>query len=268
MHATTVSVFRTFKGATMQGWKILRHSWKQVFDNFAMALRISAVLFLIRVGIGLYLASFVPADFEADNLTNPSFSGPYVIFGIVSGVCGLWIAVAWHRYVLTGEVGAGWIPKIHGGRMWYYFWNSVLIVLILAVPLIISAFLVTSIAVSIQGANPDSVLFFILPAIASLPLIFFFFRLSPLLPAAALGEKLKVTEAWRHTKGSSGTILFYLVFIGLLMALSNLILPSQFGDTTVVSVIYTITVGWVEMMVGISILTTFYGHYVEKRELV
>ena len=64
-------------------------------------------------------------------------------------------------------------------------------------------------------------------------------------------------------------ILYALLFFALLMILGSLALqiPTMLsGDpNSLLSLVYSIVVGWFATMIGISLLTTVYGHCVEGR---
>jgi hypothetical protein len=73
---------------------------------------------------------------------------------------------------------------------------------------------------------------------------------------------------WDATKGASADILVLAVIaVGahLVLALLGFLV---FDRIPVVSLIWNIVVTWLVTMVGVSILTTLYGHYIEKRPLV
>jgi hypothetical protein len=113
-----------------------------------------------------------------------------------------------------------------------------------------------------------------LPALAgimSLILIgaaaYLFFRLGIMLPAAALGEKLTLGETWDVTKGRSSIILVLaLIVVGASVIIQ---LPSWFNDnpSSIINVVYSLVVNWFATIIGISVLTTLYGHFVENRPI-
>jgi hypothetical protein len=93
-----------------------------------------------------------------------------------------------------------------------------------------------------------------------------FFRLSTILPAAAIGKPLTLKAAWAGTEGSSVTILILVLILGaaqfaLQLLLGLLLLAPVIG--VVLMVLGTVVSG----LVNISVLTTLYGYYIEKRAL-
>jgi hypothetical protein len=88
-----------------------------------------------------------------------------------------------------------------------------------------------------------------------------------MLPAAALGQKLSLGDAWQATKGESGTIVtLALIVVGASVIIQ---LPSWLNDdpTSIINIVYSLVVNWFATIIGISVLTTLYGHFVEKRPI-
>ena len=97
-------------------------------------------------------------------------------------------------------------------------------------------------------------------------LSFFSLRLSLVLPAAAVGEFMRVPESWEATKGQAKPIFVAALFIGLLTIVPDLLRMTPLGSF-LDGFLYDVISQWFLLMLGVSILTTMYGHYVEKREL-
>ena len=95
---------------------------------------------------------------------------------------------------------------------------------------------------------------------------YLFYRLCPVLPSAAIGQPMTFGEAWKATANNGGAIA---VLVVLLLLLSLVVqLPNQIGGAdSVIGIIYSLVVGWFMMLVGSSVLTTFYGHFVEGRTI-
>lgn len=244
----------------MKAWSMFTHSVRLVLNNLDVALRVSLVLYAVQVISQVYSYSASSGEMVEgpEGIMYPVYTAGegfmMFVLGIAALCASLWIAVAWHRYVLQGEVPAGWLPAWPGGAILGYLWRSILVGLAVAVVLVPVAL----------------VLGLVLPPILMLAVAvgvgaYVFFRLSPVLPSAALGGDMSFRDAWSSTSEESGTLL------GLagLMILASLILqvPTLLsGDpSSVISLIYGIVVGWLATMIGISLLTTVYGHCVEGR---
>jgi len=99
-----------------------------------------------------------------------------------------------------------------------------------------------------------------------LAMVVIFYRLSVILPAAALGQSMSLTQALEHTRGATVTI----VIIALSLFMTELAIQTVtllLSFIPVVGVLASIAATMFTTMLGISILTTLYGYYIEKREL-
>ncbi|WP_417523381.1 hypothetical protein [Marinovum sp.] len=244
----------------MKAWSMFVHSLRLVINNIDVALRVSLVLYSVQVISQVYTHAVDDGSVIGgpDGMPVPDISAGEGLIMLVLGIAGLlaslWIAVAWHRYVLLGEVPEGWLPAWPGAAIPGYLWRSVLLGLVVALAAVPVGAVVSLIL-------PPVLMLAVTVGVAS----FVFFRLSPILPAIALGQSLSFGEAWRATAGEAGTI----VGLAGLMILGSLALqvPTMLsGDpNSMLSLIYSVVVGWFATMIGVSLLTTVYGHCVEGR---
>lgn len=114
---------------------------------------------------------------------------------------------------------------------------------------------------------PGPVAGIVLSIIILLPVVVVVYRLSVILPGAALGEKVRLGDAWRRTAGSSGAIIL-LAVVSILAAIVIDLPLFVLGSVPLLAFAWGAATAWLKMMVGISILTTLYGHFVEGRALV
>lgn len=96
--------------------------------------------------------------------------------------------------------------------------------------------------------------------------VYVFYRLCSVLPAAAVGNSMRFGEAWEATRGSGATIA---VLVLLVVVASLLIqMPTTLGSgSSVFGIVYSVIVNWLSMLIAVSVLTTFYGHFVEGRPI-
>lgn len=242
----------------MTGWKIFSHSVFLLNHNLKDAVRLSSPLIVMMV-IGLAVgtsgtvpeSAFAPSDGQSENL----------VLQLLTGVAGLWVAVSWHRFVLLEETG-GSLPSFHGRRMLAYFVVFFLFTLTLSLALVVFAAFASAVAGS-------SIAFLFLVAIViSAVAIWGFYRLSPLLPAAALGQSLGVKEAWQATSEISGAVLLaglLIIFFSVVSVAAVLLIMLQVNALIGLAMLGVLQ--WAFTMIGISVLTTIYGISVEGRQI-
>jgi len=251
----------------MFGVNIFVHAVKMVLNNLGTALRISlGPMLLVFVLVVVFGAGVVltrdPAMAEGGAA---SALGVFITTAVLLVVM-LWIAVAWHRFVLREETPTGVLPPFHGGAIGAYVWAGVIVGLVLfvvAIPFALLAGLLVAPIVA-GGGQPGAVTGFVAFAIFYFPVAYVGYRISPILPSAALQARMPLKEAWYAT-GTSGSAFLVLTLVsivaGYLIGLPGQALPPF------LSVIWAFGVQWLTVMVGASVLTTIYGHYVEGRAL-
>lgn len=245
----------------MLAWSMFVHSVRLVFNNLDAALRVSLVLYLVQAASQVASYSAAPADAAigpGGQLYTDITAGEALmlfVLGLASVVSSLWIAVAWHRFVLLSETPQGWLPRWPSTAIFGYLWRSILVGLLVSVIVIPVIFLTSLLGPVLMIAAVVGVGSYV------------FFRVSPVLPAIALGTKMSFGDAIDATR-SGGSTLFGLA--GLMIVGSLLLqIPTMLsGDpNSVISLVYGIVIGWFATMIGISLLTTVYGHFVEGRSI-
>lgn len=254
-----------------KAWHILIHSWRQVVGNLRAALRISLLLYLVQVVVGFALdhaigqkVAVVSGDDAASSLAAlQTLAGPGLLSALVAVLAYLWIAVAWHRYVLTGEESPSWVPLFHGSRNLAYFGTLLLLGALFSLGAVAFT-VVASLVLMVAGPAVAQVMPLLVILVFSAPA----FRLSSALPGVALEPGHSLREGWEATRGETGVlyglgVLWILVLV--LLRIPDALFMALPGP---IWLIWTLAVQWLLMMVGISILTTLYGHYIQKRPLI
>lgn len=244
----------------MKAWHIFIHSVRQVFGNFNAAVRVSAAIYVAQAAIALAFGPPMPAgDGDLPQTPEAMFGLAVTAFSFLVG--SLWIAVAWHRYVLREEHSPAAVPPFHGARMADYFVKSLLIGLIAAAIGAVAGMLAAFILLPLAGPAAGAMV----PFVVMVPVFVVLYRFSAILPGVALGESVRFTAGWEATVGETGTMVGLAAvsaLASLLLGLPLAILPGLPG------LLWEFVANWVQLMVGISILTTLYGHYIERRALV
>jgi len=244
------------------GFRIFMHSVTLVLNQLGGALRISGVLYIASLLVSLLSFFF----FAQSTMTEAAPPWPTIILGIVIGFLYLWIAVAWHRFVLVDEMPQTLLPPLHGDRMAAYFGRSVLMLLVILALIIVLGFINGIIIVATNGAPLALVLTTLLLIFVTLVLSY---RLAPMFPAAAIGRTLGLRDAWAATAGANGTI----VALALISAVASVAvdLPVYLFQAipggVIIAFLWTAVTGWFKLLIGVSILTTLYGVFVEKRQI-
>lgn len=253
----------------MKGWLIFVHSVRQVFGNLDAALRVSGLLYLVQVAAQVLLIGNLMDMSDADRRAMIT-AGEFPVFGfllylLIAAVTGLWIAVGWHRYVLTEE-RPGLLPPFHADRMLGYLGKGLLIGLILIVPMVGLGLILALIGPALVQGGP-MISLTILTLVVYLPIGIIITRMSAMLPGAALRAGVPISAGWNATKDEFVPILVLTLASGLLLWLPQPIGALVFGRDNMLAFLWDTLVKWPILMIGISVMTTLYGHYIEKRAL-
>ena len=262
------------------GYQLLRHVLQQVFGNLREAAQLTLVLFLAPYAAFLALG--------LDQLAMGGMVEPEEVGGIVGGglliivvgfFCYCWAAVGWHRYVLIEETGNGLLPQFHGRMILAYFGRILLVGLV-----IFGVIIAAGIVIGIAAAATQSQIVLLLFGVG---LIFgvswVATRIGLILPAAALGERMKIGESWAATRPVSSQILLPLIVIALVAGLINqavllvlgqpTMMQDAFGQMQQVRVltlpgqIVSGVVSWLQVLVNLALMTTLYGNLIQGRQL-
>lgn len=246
------------------GLRIFLHSIGLVFHQLKNALRISGVLYLVTFALGML--SLLLFTQELNSGGKPVLSWQLALITLAAGVIFLWIAVGWHRFILIDEVPDRAVPDLRGDRMLAYL-GRILQTSVLA-GLVGGVFMLITFGVTVVTKSSSPALM-LLPLAMICVLFLLFYRLAPMLPGAAIGQPIGVRAAWEATRGATGTLILLAIISGLFMVVTDLPLElfKRIPGGIPLGFIWAAVAGWIKLMVGISILTTLYGVYVEKRPL-
>ena len=246
----------------MLGFKILLHSVRLILRNWRVALRLSSPLVLLLVLSPIVFGVDYLQQTDSDALGNTSGASS-TIAGLLQFLAGLWVAVAWHRYVLMEEDSGALIPPLNAARIVAYFTQGLKIFLLLLCGGILTAILLAVLGSSSAGESASALI--VISVIVGA--FWVFYRLSPVLPAAALDTQASIRGAWNVTRSLSGAILVLVLLLGVLsFVLVVVIEPIQYISGPMYLALSSIQI-WFTVMVGVSILTTIYGVAVENRAL-
>ena len=238
------------------GLKLFMHSVRLLFDNLRTALRITGLVYLLCILLPSFL--FV----RGEQPPTPEQMLLQSAAAVVSLAGGMWIAVAWHRYILLGEMPNGLLPEFNGRRVLSYFGWSILLGLIL-LPVIIATALVGVGLGSIGG--PAAIIVAGLVSVFAVTAVLY--RMAPILPALAVDRRLRLGEAWQATSGATGDILVLTLLTAIMVTFIDVPALAFTGPTAFLGLAWQAVTGWFILLVGVGIMTTLYGHYVEGRPI-
>lgn len=248
----------------MFGIKIFMHAVRMVATNWQDALRIGLVPIAICLGAVVLVLNALNVPLTVGLVgprtdMQPSLSAAFGVFAtsVIWSLCTIWIFVNWHRYVLLSQYPRGWIPPMHWDCIGAYLWKSVQIGLIAAVTLVI----VLLITMGIPMAGTAPIIVWVGLA------VYGFFRVSPVLPGAAIGEPLSFSDAWEATRPGGGAIVLVIVLLMALDQIASLVGGAMLNVNVALGVTVTAILWVVTSLISVSILTTIYGHYVQNRAL-
>lgn len=219
-----------------------------------------------------------PAESDATKVLTGGLLG--VVMAIVEVIAFASIAVSWHRYILKDEIPHGISDRLRmDSVVWRYVGNTILvwlrcagIALLAYVPMLIG-FALVSVSQALGG------IVMIVSGIGLLVLTVWLIgaagRWSIKLVGIALGRQdFMMKDAWAATEGNHAQIFWlYLLFGICVIAVGMTLVGLTFGAAntgsvfalTVVIAIQTV-VNWAFTIWGVTLLTSLYGYFVEKRE--
>lgn len=254
----------------MTGLKIARKSFQLITSNFQDVFRICAVLYLfdyVSSALATYLTTGVWTLDPPDPNTNLNTLTDVTLFIAtlaIPTVITIWVAVAWHRYVLLEESPQGWIPRWNKKASLAYFLNGLKLMLLFLLYLsllIILTFLAAPLA--LLSSNP----FFIFLVSLILVTLFLcvFLRICLAFPAAAIGKKMTMTDSWNATSPYSSSLFFLAGILGLFSHSLQTVSETIDMNVLLSSVVFLLNIVW--GFWTLSIMTVLYGCIIEGRDI-
>lgn len=259
----------------MKGLKIFLHSVRQLMGNLGAALKISVLPAVISVAT-VYLLDlkfvFIPQLFAmALNIGLIPWT-KVALMMVVLQVMFVWVAVNWHRFVLQSDSTGNGIPPFRKKPVWDYILATLFLSVVLVPPISFSAGVLVGIAAGLANAIKSTfglVVAFVVFAPPLLMVLTIAFRAGIFLPGVAVGSGTKMGQGWEASKLQ---LVPFMTLVFLFVAASLLLdwigSARMFDPFTDLGLTWIATRLWIKTMLGLSILTTLYGHYIEKRPLV
>lgn len=240
----------------MTGFILFQNAVLRVIRNLDEALAVSGLIWIAILIV--QILAFGAVDVETLASGDPqAVSGKtlwvLLMTNVVMAVGSCWIAVEWHRYVLEGKRPTSAFPSWSGGRVWGYLMLSIVIGIMVGLAVVVFATVLLSLFGSILTQTFGGLFVIVL---IGLPAVFLFFRISPVLPAVALGQKLSIGEAWQATKAHSA-VIFQAVILAIALLIVFQFIAPVFGGG-ILALLYELLAGWFLLMVNVSLLSSIY----------
>jgi hypothetical protein len=260
----------------------IRHMLSSTLNNLAFALRAQWPWMLIVAGLLAVLGFYNPIPANLTPEENQAFFrehagqlGSYFLLGFAVVLVAMLgfssVAVAWHRYILLDEVPEGMAKLRVDKTVWRYFGNLLLISIMIFLAALPLSFLIIPVMAMNSALGFMGILLY-----SSVVLTPIFYRLSIKLPAIALGRQdFRMGDAWAASNGNWWQIVLVALGVSALSLGAALImfLTSRLFNTVLgtsvgfwADLLVQLGVNWVITVMGITLLTSLYGYFVEKRE--
>ncbi len=263
----------------MLGLKIFLHAVRMVLGNLGAAIRISLPILAVWPAASAYefikfgsiagLNEWAAGIEASGSLAAPAGFWPVIIVFMVFGIIAfLWTATAWHRFILLEEYPGAMGARFNAGAVGRYFAAGLLVTFIVILIAIALGFIAGFLGAILTRAGVNRTLVVaIITIVLYVPLLIIAYRLSLILPSSALGPRIAIGEAWSATANASGTVLILAIVSVAVSALLNWLTAMLLVAAPVAGFVLQLIVQWGLVMVGVSILTTIYGLFIQKRSL-
>ena len=113
----------------------------------------------------------------------------------------------------------------------------------------------------------NMILFVIIGVISGVIFIWVGLRLSVVLPAAALGNLMRIGESWQVTTPAANALWGVAVLLAVLNTVLSYIGTFFVPADLAMALVFQTAIYIIEGLIFVSVLTTLYGHLVEGRAL-
>lgn len=258
----------------MLGFRLFWHAVRMVFTNLVPMVQIFALPLLVVLAVVMAFSAYIGLGpffiFSGQHVRFNNMSGGFfvVFFGALLVI---WVAlmngvVHWHRYVLLGEMPRALMLRLSWRQVAKYIVGGILIILLLILPFWLLGMVAGQIAV---GFVRDGNLLVAQGIMMVLNLFFtaLFLALSPILPAYAIDRNIKISDAISAMSGTLGTLIVCAIGLVAVEWAGDFLVRQLAMLNMKVAGIVGIVVQMVTAMIGVSLITTIYGHFVEERPL-
>lgn len=249
--------------------RIFVESFWAIFGNIGQAFRVSVLpLAILYLCLAVLVANPGARGLLFGDASAPDLGLLPLIFAIVfvplSVFVFAWVAVSWHRLLLREE-RSDVLPVSRGRPILPYVGQSMLIWIPSTMVAFIGLFAIGLLVAFTLGPNATDNLGGIIRLCGAVMFAYLWLRWGMALVGTAVEKPMKMRDAWRATRTIKATVLGVAVLI-VLVSLGADVVATAFGTVSQsVDLFVSVALGWITVMLGISVLTTLYGYCVEGR---
>jgi len=258
----------------MLGLRLFMHAVRMTASNWQAALQIFALPFAVTLLIVMGLTTLMglgPFFLFTGETAEFSSLGPATGLLVLLCFLGIWMAMSigvvhWHRFILLGEMPRSLMFRLSWVQALKYMIGALAIFLMLILPLILVGMMVSMISAGFlkqgdvwvaQGLN----------LVMNLGFLTAFLALSPILPAAAIDRKFKLGESLAAMSGSLKALIVCAICLTGVEFLAETAINPLVSVSWQLAALSSVFLSAFTGLIGISLITTLYGHYVEDRPL-
>lgn len=259
------------------GLAIIAHAIRMLIHEPGTTLRVilpGLAMVLLSTIAATVLVSDVIAALSGSNANAILQIAPAdVLLMLALGLTGLLgyalMAIHWHRHVLLNgperarDLRPGW------SVIAFYIWRAITVALVqmLAAVPILTALTVLAGFTGWQATPGQTGSSMILGLLAGIAFVWIALRFSITLPAAAMGQRMGLLQSWIVSAPMSGAILSVAALLSLINVATSVTLSLLLPGPGPAGLLLETCVFLAEGIIFVSVLTTLYGHLVEKRPL-
>lgn len=241
----------------MEGWNIFKHAVMMLWNYRISALKIAAIPWVLLQVLTYLLERYLPETIVHYELI--SMAAFVSLFSLLP----VWIAVSWHRFILLGDTQPARVRSI---QQFTIVTKYTFVLFLIAAPSLLILFAVFFyLNNSANFSDPSVSVFGAILFILGLFYYAILYRFGVSLVALAIGRPIGLSSTWRASRGKAFALAQLII---LIIGCQVVFLAPYFlyPESTTVEVIGIFT-DLALLLIGVSVLTTMYGTWVEGREL-
>lgn len=258
----------------MLGLRLFMHAVRMTANNWQAALQIFALPIAATLLILMGLTTLVglgPFFLFTGETAEFSGSGPATTFLFFLCLLCIWLTMSigvvhWHRFILLGEMPRSLMFRLSWMQALKYMIGALAIFLVLILPLILVTLVVSKIAGGFMKQG-DLWVAQGFDLVINLGFLTALLALSPILPAAAIDRKFKLGDAVVAMSGSLKALIVCAICLGCVELLAETVINLLVSVSWQLASLSSVVLSAITGLIGISLITTLYGHYIEDRPL-